>query len=251
MKKFLVWSGIGVVVLVVLAVVAVSLFLDKAVKKGIETVGPQIAKVSVKLDDVSLSLWSGSGSIRGLVVGNPEGYKTPSAIEIGSAGLALKPSSLFSDKVVIRSINVQAPVITFEGTLKGSNLSRIQENIRAATGGDAARKPAADDSAASKKLQVDEFVVAGGRINFSTPLPGGRSLTVPLPDIRLTGLGTGPEGITAGDLTARALDAILGKSLEAAVEALGKLGKEALEGAASDGLKKAAQGVTDIFKKKK
>ena len=109
------------------------LFLDGAIKRGIETVGPRLAKVEIKLDSVSLSLLSGSGEIKRLLVGNPEGYKTPSAIAVGDASLSLQPGTVFSDKVIIKSIHVQAPEITFETELnmKNNNLNKILANLRA------------------------------------------------------------------------------------------------------------------------
>ena len=75
MKKILIGALVVVVILIVVAVIGVSVFLDGAIKKGVETIGPEIAKVDIKLDGVSLSILSGSGSVKGLVVGNPEGYK--------------------------------------------------------------------------------------------------------------------------------------------------------------------------------
>src|SRR5579871_6000224 len=113
MKKLLVRALIALLVLIILGVLAVGLFLDGAVKRGIETVGPMLTQVEVKLDSASISLLSGSGKLKGLLVGNPTGYKTPSAIQVGDATLAIQPGSIFSSKVIIHSINVQAPEITF------------------------------------------------------------------------------------------------------------------------------------------
>ena len=76
MKKLFVRILIVLVILLVLAVLAVGFFLDSAIKKGVETIGPQLTKVAIKLDSVSLSILSGSGKIKGLVVGNPEDRKS-------------------------------------------------------------------------------------------------------------------------------------------------------------------------------
>src|SRR5262245_19124981 len=114
MKKIIIRLLLVLVILLVLTVVAVHLFRDSAVKKAVEIAGPQIMKVPVKLDSVNIVLLSGSGKIKGLVVGNPEGFKTPQAISVGAASLALQPASLLVDKIVVESINLQAPVITFE-----------------------------------------------------------------------------------------------------------------------------------------
>jgi uncharacterized protein involved in outer membrane biogenesis len=160
MKRILIWAAVAVVVLVVAVALGISLFLDSAVKRGVETVAPRLTKTDVKLDKVRLSVLSGSGTVQGFVLGNPEGYKSPSAIQVGKASLALSPGSLLSDKVVVRSINVLGPEITFETDLKGNNLSKIIANLNEATGGS---QEASADKSASRKLQVDEFLVTGVR----------------------------------------------------------------------------------------
>src|SRR5438477_4262281 len=114
MKKILVRILIGLVVLVVVAALCVHFFLDAAVKRGVETIGPRLTKVEVKLDAVSLSLLSGSGKVKGLVVGNPPGFSTNSAIAARASSLALKPASLLSDKVLVQSINLEGPEIWLE-----------------------------------------------------------------------------------------------------------------------------------------
>ena len=83
MKKLIIRLFIALIVVIVIAIFAAGPLLDKAIKKGVETFGPKLTKVDIKLESVSLSLFSGSGAIQGLVVGNPEGYKTPSAISVG------------------------------------------------------------------------------------------------------------------------------------------------------------------------
>src|ERR1043165_4905320 len=120
MKKLFIRVLIAIVVVGILGILAMSLFLDGAVKRGVETVGSMLTKVEVKLDSVNLSLLSGSGKLKGLVLGNPEGFKTPSAIQVGTARVELQPGSVFANKVVIKSILVQAPQITFETDLKGN-----------------------------------------------------------------------------------------------------------------------------------
>ena len=62
------------------------------VKKGVEKVGPQITKTEMKLDKVSISILSGSGALHGFTLGNPEGYKTPSAIKFGEASVGVRPT---------------------------------------------------------------------------------------------------------------------------------------------------------------
>lgn len=258
MKKLLIRVAIGLVVLILLALVTLGLFLDRAIKSGVEVAGPKLAKVEVRLASVNVSLLSGSGSVKGLVVGNPEGYKTPHAISVGRASVALQPGSLLSDKIVIRSIRIESPEIIFEGGLRGNNLSQIRDNLTAALG---ARKPDAPPAPGSetppKKLQVDELLITGAQVKVSLKGTGGFAAPVPLPDIHFTNLGQGPEGITPGELAQKVLAAITEGAVKAAAGAVTDIGKGAVEAAtgvgkeATEQVEKTAKGITDLFKKKK
>ena len=237
MKKLIIGFSVTVVILAILGLVAVGLFLDTAVKRGVETVGPMLTKVDVKLDSVNLSLLSGGGKLKGLFVGNPSGYKTPSAIQVGDASLAIAPGSIFSSKVVIRSIHVQAPEITLETDLRENNLSKIVANLEAATGGSSSSGASADKKA-SKKLQVDDFLITGGKIHVTVTALGGQSATVPLPEIHLSSLGQGPDGITAAELTKLVLQAVEKEAVQVAARSVTDLSTANL----TKGLGKTANG---------
>jgi hypothetical protein len=239
MKKLL----IGIVVLVVVAATAIAagapLFLDSGIKRGVETFGPQLTKVDVKLEGVSVSLLSGSGKIKGLVVGNPAGYRTPHAIRVGTASVALTPGSIFSDKVIIKSIRVESPNIYYEGGLGGDNLRTILNNIHA-----------------SKKLQVDDLVITGAKVNLSVRGTGGLAVPITLPDIHLTNLGQDPEGITARELTKIVLAEITSAVAQRAGNVITKgvvdPDTKAATKAAIDTVEKAVtKGVAHLFKNTK
>ena len=254
MKKLIIRVSVALIILVLLGILTIGFFLDAAVKRAVETVGPMLTQVEVKLDSASFSLLSGTGKLKGLLVGNPTGYKTPSAIQVGTASLAIQPGSVFSSKVIIRSINVQAPEITFETDLKGNNLSKILANLQAATGGGGAT-PAKQDSKASRKLQVDDFLISGGKIHVSVTALGANSATVPLPDIHLTGLGQGPDGITAAELTKVVIQAVEKEAVQVSSSVVADLGKNAagltkgLGNGATGAVDKVTKGLGGLFKK--
>jgi hypothetical protein len=256
MKKWLVRIVVVLVVLVVVAVVGVGLFLDRGIKKGVETFGPELTKVSIKLDSVSLSLLSGGGKVKGLEVGNPEGYTAPTAIKLSSASLVLLPKSLLTDKIIIKSVVVEAPEITIIGTPTKNNLTKILDNIEAATGGGKDATATKADGKPAKKLEVDEFVLTGLKVNYSPPGFSGQVFPLKVPDIKLTNLGTGPDGITAGDLTKRVITELTSKIGPIAAQEISKFGKQVLDTATGEANKavgeagKSLKGVTDIFKKK-
>ena len=264
-KKVLLVLVAGLALGLVALVVAAMFFLNSIVKKGVETVGPKVASVEMRLDSCNLSLFSGSGELHGLFVGNPEGYKTASAIKVGDLALSLDPSSALSDKIHIRSIRVMAPEITLEGGLKDNNLTKILANVESYTGTSATGK---DGKQGGKKLQIDELVVSGGKIFLAPGILAGNGITVTLPEIKLTGLGAGNDGITGAEAAAKVLRSVVGETLTSVAGSLGKMGELAVgtakdvgQGAmnatksvgkgAADGLNKAADTVGGLFKKKK
>src|SRR6266496_3322569 len=264
MKKLAIRIAVIAVVCLVLLVVVLTLSLDSIIKKSVETVGPQLTKTEVKLDHATLSVLSGSGTLKGFLLGNPQGYQTASAIKVGEVSVGVIPRSVLADKIHVTQVRVQAPEITFEGTLgTKNNLSKILENVDAATGGGAAggkesEKPKSEPASkgASRKLQVDDFLISGAKVNVSMTLLGGKSMTLPLPDIHFTDLGTGPDGITAAELTKKVLREVTAATLKAVEKGVADLGKGATEAVkdlskgATNTLDKATKSIGDLFKKK-
>ena len=228
MKKWIIRVVAVVVIVGVAGLVVTAMFMDSIVKKGVETVGPAVAKVPVTLESASVSMLSGTGGIKGLAVGNPQGFKTPSAVKVGEVSVAVDAMSVFSDKVVVRSVKVLAPEITFEGSLKGSNLSKILENVQAFA---AAEKGGSTAGGPAKKLQVDELIISDGKVNLSLTVLGGKSATVPLPTIQLKNLGQDAQGITPAELSEKIFKAVLDNATQVAGDVVGKLGKEAVDAA--------------------
>ena len=254
-KLFIVVAALAVVVVGALVFLASN--LDSVLKAAIETIGPKVTGTSVTVESIQLSVKSGSGTIRGLVIGNPAGYKTPYALRLGEARLEIDPSSILSDKVVIRSISVIEPEVNVEGGIKENNLSKLLANLQGSAG---ASKPASDakeptPEAASKKLQVDDFLFSKAKVAAKLDVPGIKPLALTLPDIHVTQLGTGPEGITAADLTKKVLNQVIQEILpavtKAATGALGDVSKEATKALdnSKGQLDKAVKGVGDLFKK--
>jgi hypothetical protein len=251
MKKLIIRLAIVVVLLVVIAVIAIGLSLDSIVKRGVETVGPQVTKVDVKLAGVNLSLLSGSGTIKGLVVGNPPGYKSPHAISVGSSSISIKPSSVLSDKVVVRSIRIENPDINYEGDVMTDNLRKILDNVKSGSSGTTTTNaPAPTESGPGKKLQVDEFVITGAKMHLVVNGVVNVNESITLPDIKLPPLGQGPEGITAQELTQKAMDALTEYAVKYAKEKATEIGKEAVKKAADEGLNRATGALTNLLKKK-
>jgi hypothetical protein len=86
---------------------------------------------------------------------------------------------------------------------------------------------------------------------------GGKSLIVTIPDIHFANLGTGPEGITAGELTKKVMSQITAETLKAVEKVVADLGKQATDmikstagNEVTNALDKATKGIGDLLKKK-
>lgn len=248
-KKILLLTGLGLLVLIVVGVIIVGLFLGNIVKAGINTVGPKITQTPLTVDAVDVSLLTGSASVKNLVLGNPAGYKAPNAISVGVAAVSVSPMSVLSDKIVVKSVRVEAPEITFEGNPLGqNNLKKIEDNVNAATASlqsSSSTNKAAQTAAPAKpgkKLEVDEFIITGAKVHLGT------GTTLPLPDIHLTDLGKGTDGITPADLTKTVLSEVISGTLKAVAKDATNLGKGA-ENVGKEGVNKITTGIGGLFKK--
>ena len=224
MKKLFLSLIIILAVLFIAGGIVGSFFLGPIVKTGMETVGPKMTKVSIRVDAVNLSLLTGSATIQGLVVGNPEGYKTPQSISVSTAAVGVNPFSILSDKIIVRSVRVDAPEITFEGDpFSGNNLGKIEQNVNGYAGRSATLATNGTAKAAGKpgkKIEVDDFLITNAKVNFN-----GTTLT--LPNVHLTDLGKSGDGITAADLTRQVLKAITTATVKVVVNSAADLSKGA------------------------
>lgn len=247
MKRWVLAVAVLAVLFLILSVAAALYYLGPLIKKGVESTGPTITKTPVKLDSAQVSVFSGNGELRGFSIGNPDGFKSPAAIQAGSVAVALVPRTVFGDKVVVRSVKLVGPEVTFEATAAGNNLSKILANIRS---GNTGQKPAGS----LKKIQVDDFLLTGGKIHLTTTLLGGHSTTLTLPDIHLDNLGQGAEGITAAELYDRLFGVLLQETLkQVAQSSIGKNLSELtsqLPGVVTQKVDRVTRGLGDLLKKK-
>src|SRR5713226_10267607 len=230
--KTLLKIGVIGVLLIVVALVVISSSLSSIIKAGVETVGPKITGTTMKLDGMDLSLFSGQGRLKGLVVGNPQGFQAERAFKLAVAKVKVDLKPALSDKLVIEEILIDGPEITYEAGPSGSNIGKIQQNV-AAFGKSVAPKDAAESKSpkkdpTQKKVQINHFIVKNGQVNLSASMLKGKALTVRLPDLHLRDIGKESGGVAVQQAAAEVLMAI-NKSVVQSVAGSGKLLEKAAE----------------------
>jgi hypothetical protein len=99
-------------------------------------------------------------------------------------------------------------------------LSQILDNINSTgkSSGTLSTNVAAQPKS-EKKYEVDDLVISGAKAEVILTDPVQRQVSLTLPDIHLTDLGKGGEGITATDLARRTLSAISSATIQAVAKA--------------------------------
>jgi hypothetical protein len=185
----------------------------------VETYSSEIIQAEVKLDGVELDPGSGRGELRGLTVGNPQGFKTPSAFKLGMVSLHVDIGSLTGDTIVIKEIIIDKPEVTYELGAGGSNIDAIRKNVEAYMGGGGGTGKK-EDKGEGPKLIIENFYVRGGIVNVSATILAGKTLSVALPDIHLKDIGKEDDGATPGQVAEKILAAI-GDGASSAVASIG------------------------------
>lgn len=228
-SKSLITIGVLVAVAVV-AVVIVSQMLDSAVKSGVNTFAPQITGTTVTLESASISPLSGSGSLGGLVIGNPEGWSDNNLASLGNIHIDVAPLSLLGDTIVIEDMVIDSPEFRYETKLIASNVKDLLKNIEKIAGAGSEEDDEAEDSAETR-IAIKRFILRNGKVSIGT---GDSTVTVPLPDLELNDLGSPEKGLTPVQLVGAVSKEIVGDIIGAAVKGLttmgGTSGASALEG---------------------
>jgi hypothetical protein len=255
MKKIIIRICTILILLVILALVVVFFSLNSIVKKGVETVGPKLTKVDVKLGSADISPFSGSGKLSKLFVGNPADFKTPYAMQMDSIKVAVQIGSVTSDTIIINEVDIESPEIQFDGGLSGNNLSKIQDNLSSDDAKTASTTPASSGGEKKqKKFIVKDLVLKGAKVHLNiTGLGVPMSATVPIPDIHLQNVGEKTGGVTAAELCQQVMKPLYDSIYKAAadlasgaVKNVENLGK----GAVGQVTTNLPGGIGDLFKKK-
>jgi hypothetical protein len=203
-------------------------YLDVLVKYALEHYGPDVAGVSVKVEEVRISTRDGRGSVRGVDIGNPPGFSAPRSLRLGEVRVALDAATVMDDVVRIHELAIEGAQVTYERGSKAANLDVIQRQIEAY----AKRASAAaqgEGAAKKRRFIIDRITIRGARVLMTNPGLGGQGLTFDLPDLQLRDVGKRQGGVTASEATAivsGALQQRIAQRLLTNIEALRRGGLE-------------------------
>ena len=220
--------------------------LNEFVKAQIETVGQQITEQQVSVKQVDIQLAKGAGSILGVNLPNPSGYKALNAFTLGEITLDINLKSLTQEPIIIDAIIIKNPEAFVEITESGqANIKELIDTIERHL--PKSTSPQEQQQATSKepKLSVNKITLAGTALSLDLSALGNKEHQLTLPDVQLTNIG-GSEGLPASELGSviakEALSAIWKQAKKVQKDKLKKLAEEKLK-------EKAKKKLSELFNK--
>jgi hypothetical protein len=223
-----------------------SLFLGSVVKAGVNRFAPRMTKTRVELAGARISPITGSGVLTGLFVGNPPGWSSDKAFSFGRIHVAVAPFSIFGDHIIVKEIVVDQPEFVYETKLVSSNIGELLKNISEASGGDPSAK-ATTKSGKPIKFEVKHFLLKDGHVTLGV---GSEAMTLPMPPVELTDLGTGEGGITSDQLALAVMRSVTNGVVSATTKAVGKIGST-MGAAAGGAAQRTGEDLKNLFEGKK
>ena len=204
MKKLLSILGVILAVLII-GMIILTFTIDGIVKSNIEDRGSSMLNTPVEVDDVSISVFGGSGTIDGITIHNPDEFSDSSAVQLQQISMKIDLSTLLSDTIVVDSLIIQEPRLYFEQTAAGNNLNALTENIDMSSSGETS-------------MIIDYLLVEQGSVRAYTDVGGEqRSAQAEFEQFVLTGIGRN-ESNTIKQTLRQILEPIIERAAQEAVK---------------------------------
>ncbi len=256
--KAVLWTLGGVLALVVLLVATLPLWIGTVARPVANAVAPKITKTDFNLGHLYLNPYTGRLEVGDLLLGNPEGYSDPRAVELGKLVVDVAVTSLASDVIRIEELTIDGCFVSYSigGTNGIDNISQILLNVSGDAEDvaearedaepppqteaeakdaveDAAEELAEDDSPAKKiRVVIDRVTVRGVKVKL-------QMFTVPVPNMTFEDVGKDVGGVAPADVGKIIWDRILKGATNVGD------GLSALGGMLGDGAGKGADAVGD------
>jgi uncharacterized protein YxeA len=221
-----------VILLIVLIALSGLLFflkdnLDEIVREIIVTSVSDATQTNVSLAQVKLNLKEGVGVLNNYQQGNPEGFQTKYAFRFDQAELDIDVGTILDDVVIIERVFINHADIVYEFNDGKTNFVELKNNIDKNTkkkNSDQKNKSVKDQEKTSsqsktqqnKKIIIRSFEMINTEVEAAMPFASSQTLSVQLPNIKLSNIGAKENGLLADELLIVFLDA-MEKDLKRAV----------------------------------
>lgn len=202
MRKAFLFSGLALTATIILVLGSVTYVLyniDALIKDNIEGTASKAYKVPVTVADATMSLKTGAGQVVGLRIQNPPGFTAPDAIHIPLISINVDTDRLADKAIALGRVVIDKPRVVFEIADGRANLIRLKDSTRAWV---TRSENEDEDAATGQRLIIGEVVMQNGTMLFRADFLDGAEIEVPMPDSRVTDIGTAPDGVLPAEVIA-------------------------------------------------
>lgn len=217
MKKLFIITG-SLLAIFIIFMLVLFLSINSIVKSGIEEIGTEMTGTAVTVESVSISPFSGKGTISGFRVANPNDYRQDYAFQTDDFYIELNPWSLFSDEIVVHEIIITSPSIYVEQKLPQNNINDLLRHIR----------NIADFETTDKEMVIKKFLLTGATVDLYTEVGGERSASVEISAVELHDLGRGGGQQAIEEVIREIAEDIADAALRGAVQSGGEQIRDAI-----------------------
>ena len=194
-------------ILLVLATVAVALYIDTIAKTAIERGATYALGVETTLGSADVGLLSGTFSMGDMTIANPPGFESPYFTHLGQGDVEVALKTLRQETVELPTLTLTDLEIYLDKKEGKANYDVILENLKRFE----SQENAQDDSG-GKKFIINEVSIKNIMVHVQL-LPLGGDLTkldVPIDEVRLHDVGSGTDGsVLMSELTSVIIKAVL------------------------------------------
>jgi hypothetical protein len=226
-----------IVLLIPVALVVVAwVFLDHFAKKAVEIGGEHAMGVPTALDSIRLRPLVGHGSIEGLQISNPKGFETPYFMRLSEAKASMDVSTVFTDTVVVKSIELDGLKAHLEKRKDGSNYEVILANMKKGE-----EEGASGEEEPGKKFLVERITVRNIDVRADVAVAGEKLTSV---DLRIDRIDL--ENVGSATDSGVIMSELMGTIVKAVLTAIVEQGARVLPEVMVNGLGAGLKGVGKV-----
>ncbi|OPZ79441.1 MAG: AsmA family protein [Alphaproteobacteria bacterium ADurb.Bin438] len=186
MKKALIFLFTTLIAVILVGYFAINSIATSVIKKQVSA----ITQSKVEIEDFDLDIFNGKLLIKGFVIENLKGYKSPNLLSLGTLSVSLDPKTVFENTIIVKEVLIDKVSIALETNKKGqSNIEIVEKNAKIAENEAGEKQEVAeisDDSKPAKKVIIEKLVFSNSEIITNL---GPELITIPLPNLTLKDIG--------------------------------------------------------------
>ncbi|WP_025898069.1 AsmA family protein [Sneathiella glossodoripedis] len=166
--------------------------IGSVISQSVAQAGTSITQTQVSVASSEYSTTSGLAKLSEVKVANPAGFSVGTALNVAQVDLWIDPESLNSGVIIVKSVILQSPEVTYEIKDSTDNLRTLKKQIE-----DSLNRT--QSKPGEKKFQFDQVHIKNGTVYVNSPDFNGARRTATLGTISLTNLGKGQGGMTSAE----------------------------------------------------